>query len=141
MNIQERQNQILKEFSQFQNWEDRYRHIIAIGKQSPELAGEFKKPEFLVKGCQSQVWLKSNLKPDQTIEFLGDSDAMIVKGLVTLLVRFYSGMTADEVLLTQPDFISKLGFDSNLSPSRANGLNAMIKQMKYDALVYKSLQR
>jgi len=144
MNHGRAQDQLIQEFSKISSWEGRYQHIIALGKQLPPLAEEFKIEDLKVKGCQSQVWLKARFENDPTdgikkIYFTADSDAMIVKGLIALLLRVYSGRTPKEILDTSPEFIKELGFESHLSPSRANGLQAMVKQIKYYALAYAAL--
>lgn len=130
---------IVAEFTSFQNWEDRYRHLIGLGKQMPELDEVHKTEANKVKGCQSQVWLVAELvKSDKghVIEYRADSDASIVKGIVALLTRVYSGLTPDEVLALKPDFIDTIGLRQHLSMSRANGLNSMLKQISLYALAY-----
>ena len=150
------QQALVKEFSSLPSWEDRYKRIIEMGKALPELPEKFKTEDLKVKGCQSQVWLVANLENAtgashetdkaesesaeqpvrKVIEFQADSDALIVKGLIAILLKVYSGRTPKEILEIQPDFIAELGFGSNLSPSRANGLQAMVKQIKYYALAF-----
>jgi cysteine desulfuration protein SufE len=125
-------------FQVLSSWEDKYKKIIELGKALSPLPEGRKTPEALVKGCQSQVWLHAKLVRGKLF-FEGDSDALIVKGLVAVLLAIYSGKTPEEVLMTGPDFIAELGFSTNLSPSRANGLVAMIKQIHRFALVYKTL--
>lgn len=130
---------IVAEFTSFQSWEDRYRHLIQLGKQMPELDEAHKTEANKVKGCQSQVWLIAELvKGDKghVIEYRADSDASIVKGIVALLTRVYSGLTPDEVLALKPDFIDTIGLRQHLSMSRANGLNSMLKQISLYALAY-----
>jgi cysteine desulfuration protein SufE len=140
MTLKARQQKIVEEFSQITNWEDRYRRIIELGKQMPDMPEILKIEDIKVKGCQSQVWLHAHLDDDGQIIFQADSDALIVKGLIALLLRVYSDATADEILTTQPDFIATIGLAGNLSPSRANGLFAMVKQIKYYATAFKALQ-
>ena len=135
--IESRISKIVSDFNSCATWEDRYKKIIQVGKTLPELSDEHKIPDNIIKGCQSQVWLVTELSGDKII-FKADSDAMIVKGLVSLLVEIYSGSTPDEILSTPPTFLKDLGFESNLSPSRANGLHAMIKQISNYAIVYKA---
>ncbi len=118
------------------SWEDRYRHIIDLGKSLPPMREDDKTEDLKVRGCQSQVWLKAELRPDRTLHFIADSDALIVKGLIAMLLRIYSDRTPQEILASDPDFIRELGLAQHLSPSRANGLNAMIKQIKYYALAF-----
>lgn len=134
----ERQQEIIKDFQKLLTWEERYKKIIDIGKALPELPADLRKEENIVKGCQSQVWLVPELK-DGRVYFKGDSDALIVRGLVGLLLKLYSDSTPSDILSTPPDFLKELGFESNLSPSRANGLFSMIKQMKYYATAYQYL--
>lgn len=131
-----RQSAIIDEFSRLSSWEDRYRHIIDLGKALPTMAESDKVEDLKVRGCQSQVWLKAELQPDKTIHFTADSDALIVKGLIALLLKIYSDRTAKEILATKPDFIESIGLARHLSPSRANGLVAMIKQIHYYAMAF-----
>ncbi len=135
----EREAKIIADFSVFPTWEEKYRHLIEIGKRLEILPEEFRKEDFKVKGCQSQVWLHAILTENQEIKFVGDSDALIVKGLVALLLRFYSTATPDEILKTPPDFLTKLDLSAHLSPSRANGLFAMVKQIKFYAAAFKAM--
>jgi len=141
MKLDQEQNQLIQEFSKISSWEGRYQRIIELGRQLPPMPEEFKIDDLKVKGCQSQVWLKADLRKDPNnsearVYFIADSDALIVKGLVAILLKVYSGRTPKEILELSPDFIRELGFESNLSPSRANGLQAMIKQIKFYALAY-----
>lgn len=137
LSLDEKQNNIISLFSKLNDWELRYKKVIDLGKAMPEISEKYKTEDNIVRGCQSQVWLAAELK-DKKIYYYADSDAMIVRGLVSLLVDFYSGHGPDEILTTQPEFISKLGFDSNLSRSRTNGLLAMIKQIKFYAMAFKT---
>ena len=136
MNIQERQKTLIAEFSKFSDWEDRYKKIIDLGKTLPGMPENLKTEQNIVKGCQSQVWLHANLNPEGKIIFAGDSDALLVRGLVGILLHIYSGATPAEVLSTPPDFLKELGFEGNLSPSRANGLHSMLKQIKLYATAF-----
>lgn len=124
-----RQQDIIAEFESLGGWEDRYKHIIKIGKDLPKLEDDLYQDQFLVKGCQSRVWLHASLNDQGQMILKADSDAMIVKGLVRLLLRVYSGLTPQEILQTSPEFIEKLGFKESLSPSRANGFLSMVKQI------------
>lgn len=137
--IEQRQQTIVDEFSKLASWEDRYKKIIERGKNSPDLRDELKTEEAKVRGCQSQVWLHAKLQPNGEVQFTGDSDAMIVKGLVSILLDVYSNSKPDEILSASPEFLKKLGFDTQLSPSRANGLYAMLKQILYFAQAFKML--
>ena len=137
MDIQEVQDRIVKEFSLFEDWTERYKYIIKHGEKLEELPDEDRIEDNLVKGCQSQVWLTVDLDGNKLI-FKADSDAAITKGLVSLVVRLYSDQTPEEILTTNPEFISKIGMQQHLSPTRANGLASMVKQMKIYAMAYKS---
>ncbi|HEX7672575.1 MAG TPA: SufE family protein [Bdellovibrio sp.] len=136
MNIQDRQNKIIADFSAHTQWEDRYKKIIEMGKALPEMPEALKTEANAVKGCQSQVWLHAALNDQGQMVLQGDSDALIVKGLVALLLNVYSGSTPAEVLATPPEFLKALGFEGNLSPSRANGLHSMLKQIKNYAMAF-----
>lgn len=129
--LKERADQITAEFQKNQDWESRYKLIIAMGKELPDLDDSLRTEEAKVKGCQSQVWLHAKKNSDGKIIFQGDSDALLVKGLVALLLKIYSGSTAQEILTTPPDFLKAIGFEGNLSPSRANGLFSMLKQIRF----------
>ena len=131
--LRQRQITMTSEFKGFSSWEDRYKKIIAMGKAMPDLPESKKVEEAKVKGCQSQVWLHAELSADGKVVLEGDSDAMIVKGLVALLVKVYSGSTPEEILTTPPDFIKDMGFEGNLSPSRSNGFYSMLKQIHHFA--------
>lgn len=131
------QQHIVKEFEALSDWTERYKHIIKQGQELKPLDDEFKVEDNLVRGCQSQVWLHSYLDDGKVI-FEADSDAAITKGLVALMVRFYSGQDPDTIISTNPDFIKKIGMEQHLSPTRSNGLAAMVKQMKIYAMAYKT---
>lgn len=118
------------------DWESRYKKIIAFGKDWPDLPEKMKTEEAKVKGCQSQVWLHAHRGPAGEVIYQGDSDAVLVKGLVALLMGLYSGLQPEVILKNPPEFLKEMGFESNLSPSRANGLNSMIKQMKTFAMAF-----
>ena len=135
MDIQEVQERIVKEFSLFEDWTERYKYIIKHGEKLEELPDERRVEGNLVKGCQSQVWLTVDLDGNKLI-FKADSDAAITKGLVSLVVRLYSGQTPEEILTTNPEFISKIGMQQHLSPTRANGLASMVKQMRLESNFY-----
>jgi cysteine desulfuration protein SufE len=138
--LKTRQADMIKEFQSISGWEDRYKKIIALGKALPDLSEDKRTEEAKVKGCQSQVWLHAKLNSQGGIDFEGDSDALIVKGLVAMLLKIYSGSTPEEILTTPPEFLKALGFEGNLSPSRANGLFSMIKQIRYFATAFAMLQ-
>ncbi|MCX7978131.1 MAG: SufE family protein [Bdellovibrionaceae bacterium] len=139
MGLSERESEIINDFRKLSSWEDRYKKIIEIGKSLPPLAESYRTDENLVKGCQSRVWLVARLE-DGRLCLHADSDALVVRGLVALLVQLYSGATPEEVLSHQPSFIRELGFEGNLSPSRANGLFSMIKQIKIYAMAFMHLK-
>lgn len=140
MTIQQEQENLVKEFEQFDEWEDRYRHIIQIGRDVPEFPDEFRKDKNKLDGCQSQVWIHAELKEDK-IQLYADSDAMIVKGLIGMLIRVYNNQTPDEILSNPPEFLAKLKIDNHLSPTRKNGLSAMLKQIQNYALVFKAMSK
>ncbi|MFG1484144.1 SufE family protein [Halobacteriovorax sp. HFRX-2_2] len=137
LQIQERVDALISEFNGFGDWEDRYMHIISRGKEMESLPEDLQKEEYKVKGCQSQVWLIPELK-DGKVYFRADSDAAIVKGIVSILVGVYSNATPDEILATKPDFLDTIGLRQHLSMSRANGLSSMIKQISMYALAFKT---
>ena len=126
--IKERIATIVDEFAGLGDWENRYRHIIKLGKELPEIEEQHRVDANKVKGCQSQVWLFAELK-DKKIVFQADSDASIVKGIIALLLRVYSNSTPDDILMTKPIFLDDIGLKQHLSMSRANGLNSMVKQI------------
>lgn len=130
------QQQIIAEFAQLSDWEAKYKQIIERGKKLSPMPSQYQIEDNKVKGCQSQVWLFAELNSDQTLTFFADSDALIVKGLVTLLVEVYSGAHIKDILTTEPFFLKEIGLNTHLSPSRTNGLFAMIKQMKLYALAF-----
>lgn len=135
--IQDIQQQILDEFNALEDWTGRYKHIIELGRKLAPLDEQYKVEENLVRGCQAQVWLNTYLD-DGNVIFEADSDAAITKGLVALMVRFYSGQDPDTILSTNPEFIRKIGMEKHLSPTRSNGLASMVKQMKIYAMAYKT---
>lgn len=140
MNINEIQDQIIEEFSLFGDWMERYEYLIDLGKSLPPFDEAHKTPDFLIEGCQSKVWLYPSFT-DGVITFTAESDALITRGIVALLVRVFSGRTPDEILGTDIYFIERIGLRENLSPTRSNGLLAMMKQMQLYALAYKSRQK
>ncbi len=137
MTIDELQDQIIEEFAQFGDWMERYEYLIEMGRELPPFEETHRRPDFLIEGCQSRVWLYPSFN-DGVITFEADSDALITRGIVALLVRVLSGRTPDEILGTDLWFIDRIGLKENLSPTRSNGLLAMIKQMRLYALAYKS---
>lgn len=138
MTIKEAQDALNDEFEGLEEWEDRYRQIIKIGRDMSPLPEEYRLDKNKLDGCQSQVWIHAELK-DGKLELFADSDAMIVKGLIAMLIRVYNGHTPDEVLASPPEFLSKLKIDNHLSPTRKNGLSAMLKQIQNYSIVYKAM--
>lgn len=138
MQIEDKIAQVVKDFSG-QDWEKKYEKIIEYGKLWPGLPDSEKIEDLKVKGCQSQVWIKAELGSDKKIVFRGDSDALIVKGLVAIVLKIYSNESPETILKTEPQFLREIGFDSGLSPSRTNGLYSMIKQIKYYATAFQYL--
>lgn len=137
MKIEETENEIISEFEQFEDWLDKYNYIIELGKSLPLIDEKYKTNQYLITGCQSQVWLQASLENDK-IFFKADSDAIITKGIVNLLIRVFSGHTPDEIINSDLAFVDKIGLREHLSPTRSNGLTSMIKQMKLYALAFKT---
>lgn len=137
--VTERQEKLILEFAAMPSWEDRYKLLIERGKKLAPLAKEFYDEKYKVRGCQSQVWLHAELTPERKVRLQADSDALIVKGLAGLLVEVYSDATPDEILTASAQFLKDLGFEGHLSPSRANGLYAMLKQILYYATAFQTL--
>lgn len=135
--IKEIQDGIIVEFNDFDDWLDRYQLLIDLGSEQEPLPDEFKTDNNLIEGCQSRVWLQADYV-DGRVFFRAESDALIVKGIVSLLIKVYSGRTPDEILDNEPYFVEAIGLKEHLSPTRSNGLLAMIKQMKLYALVFKA---
>ena len=131
------EDEIVEEFSLFDSWDEKYEYIIDLGKKLKPLADEHKKEENKIKGCQSTVWLVSELK-DGLVYYSAESDAVIVKGLVSMLIRVLSGHTPQEIMNARLDFIDRIGMKQHLAQTRSNGLLSMVKQMKLDATVYQA---
>ena len=138
MTIDEIQQEIVEEFSGFEDWMDKYAYLIEIGNEMAPIDAKYKIESNLIRGCQSRVWLHQEFT-DGRIIFEAESDALIVKGLVALLLRIYSGRTPHEILTSEPRFIDEIGLRQHLSPTRSNGLLAMVKQMKLYALAYEKI--
>ena len=136
--IEEREEEIIDEFSLFDSWEEKYEYIIDLGKKLEPLEDKYKIGENIIKGCQSTVWLTSEFK-DGKVFFKADSDAVIVKGLVSMLIKVLSGHEPDKILEARLDFIREIGMMTHLAQTRSNGLLAMVKQIKNYALAYKSV--
>ena len=137
MKIEEIQQEIIDEFSGFDDWMDKYQLLIDLGSEQEPLPEQYKTPQNLIDGCQSRVWLQADYI-DGKIHFQAESDALIVKGIVTLLIRVLSDHTPDEILTADLHFINDIGLTEHLSPTRSNGLLAMLKQMKLYAMAFKA---
>lgn len=133
MTINDTQNEIIEEFSEVDDWMDRYAMIIDLGNALPQIDEKYKTPEHLIEGCQSRVWLNAEERDGQ-VYYTADSDAIIVKGIIALLIKVLNGHTPDEILDADLHFINDIGLAENLSPTRSNGLLAMIKQMRLYAM-------
>ncbi|CAM3865842.1 SufE family protein [Sphingobacterium prati] len=133
MTINEIQNELIEDFAFFTDWMEKYEYIIQLGKEVPLIDEQYKTEEYIIKGCQSKVWLYPEVK-DGRVYFTADSDAIITKGLVSLMVKVLSGHTAKEIVDADLYFVDEIGLKEHLSPTRANGLLSMIKQMKLYAL-------
>lgn len=137
MTIEEIQNEIIEEFSFFEDWEERYEYLIELGKSLKSLPDEKKSDDKIIKGCQSTVWLDAKMEGDKIV-FEADSDAILPKGLAALLVRIYNHQNPKAILNSDTEFIEKIGLQEFLSPTRANGLLAMIKQFKFYAIAFQA---
>ena len=135
--INELQDEVIEEFSDFDDWMDKYQLLIDLGNEQEPLAPEYKNDQNLIDGCQSRVWLQADLV-DGKVEFQAESDALIVKGIIALLIKVVSGHTPDEILENELYFIEAIGLKDHLSPTRSNGLLAMVKQMRMYALAFKA---
>lgn len=133
MTIKEIQEEIVDEFLMFDDWMERYEYIIELGKSLPLISEQYKLDENLIKGCQSKVWLHSEIEKDKLV-FTADSDAILTKGIVALLLRVYSNQSPRDIVVANTDFIDKIGLQEHLSPTRANGLVSMLKQIKLYAI-------
>jgi cysteine desulfuration protein SufE len=140
MKINDIQDEIIEEFEGLTDWMDRYAYIIELGGQLPEIPESYKTPENLIEGCQSRVWIHAELNADGEVVFEADSDAMIVKGIVALLLRVLSSQKPEDILDSELYFIDSIGLKEHLSPTRSNGLVAMVKQMRMYALAFKTLK-
>lgn len=135
--IKEIQSEIIDEFLMFDDWMQRYEYMIDLGKSLPLIDENYKTEDNLIKGCQSQVWVHANMKDDKVV-FTADSDAIITKGIIAILVRTFSNQKPEDIVESDTDFIDKIGLKEHLSPTRANGLVSMIKQLKMYAIGYQS---
>ena len=137
MTIEEVQNEIIDEFSMFEDWEERYQYMIDLGKTLPLIDEQFKTEDHIIKGCQSKVWVHAELN-DHKVNFTADSDAIITKGIIAILIRVFSNQSPQDIINANTDFIDKIGLKEHLSPTRANGLVSMIKQLKMYAIAYQT---
>ena len=137
MTIEEIQEEIIDEFSMFDDWEERYQYMIDLGKTLPLIDAQYKTEDNIIKGCQSKVWVHAEMN-DEKVEFTADSDAIITKGIVAILIRVFSNQTPETIVKANTEFIDKIGLKEHLSPTRANGLVAMVKQMKLYAVAYQA---
>lgn len=138
MTISETENEIIDEFADIDDWMDRYAMIIDMGNALPAIDEKYRTPEHLIEGCQSRVWVNAELNKDGKVVYTADSDAVIVKGIISMLVKVLSNHTPDEILAADLSFIDKIGLAEHLSPTRSNGLLAMVKQMRMYALAFKA---
>ena len=136
--INQIQDEIIEEFADFDDWMDKYQLLIDLGNSQPPLDERYKTEQNLIDGCQSRVWLQADLTPEGRIHFQAESDALIVKGIVALLIRVLDDQTPDDILQADLYFISRIGLREHLSPTRSNGLVAMVKQMRAYAMAYKA---
>ena len=139
--INEKQDEIIAEFCELEDWMDRYQLLIDMGNEQEPLPEKYKTEQNLIEGCQSRVWLQADATADGTILFQAESDALIVKGIVSLLIQVLSGHTPDEILTADLYFIDRIGLKEHLSPTRSNGLLAMVKQMRLYAMAFKATQQ
>lgn len=137
MTIEEIQQEVIEEFADYEDWMDKYQLLIDLGSEQEPLPAEYKVESNLIDGCQSRVWLQADLTDEGKIHFQAESDALIVKGIVTLLIRVLDNQTPDDILSADLHFIEDIGLKEHLSPTRSNGLLAMLKQMKLYAMAFK----
>ena len=137
MTIEEIQNEIIDEFSMFDDWEGRYQYMIDLGKTLPLIDDNYKTEDHIIKGCQSKVWVHAEMNEDK-VAFTADSDAIITKGIIAILIRVFSNQHPKDIIEANTDFIDKIGLKDHLSPTRANGLVSMIKQLKMYAIAYQT---
>jgi cysteine desulfuration protein SufE len=141
MTINEKQQQVIDEFADIEDWMDRYSYIIDLGNALPPIDEQYKTPQHIIEGCQSRVWLNAELSEQGTVHFTADSDAIIVKGIISLLIDVLNDHTPREILDADLHFIDQIGLSEHLSPTRSNGLLAMVKQMKLYALAFDAQQK
>ena len=141
MSINEIQDQIIEEFSVYDEWLDKYEYLIELANTLDVIEDTKKTPDNIIQGCQSRVWLDASLDEDGTLSFRADSDAIITKGIIALLIRVFNHQKPDDIVNANLYFIDEIGLSANLSPTRANGLLAMIKQIRYYALAFRALEK
>ena len=141
MSINEIQDQIIEEFSVYDEWLDKYEYLIELANTLDVIEDTKKTPDNIIQGCQSRVWLDATLDEDGTLSFRADSDAIITKGIIALLIRVYNHQKPDDIVNAELYFVDEIGLSANLSPTRANGLLAMIKQIRYYALAFRALEK
>ncbi|MDX1365365.1 SufE family protein [Arenibacter latericius] len=137
MSIKEIQEEIIDEFSMFDDWMQRYEYMIELGKSLPLIDEQYKTEENIIKGCQSKVWVHAELNDDKLV-FTADSDAIITKGIIAILIRTFSNQKPSDIIAADTDYIDQIGLKEHLSPTRANGLVSMIKQLKMYAIAYQT---
>lgn len=138
MTINKTQDEIIEEFSDIDDWMDRYAYIIDLGNALPPIDEKYKTPQHLIEGCQSRVWLNAEMDADGRVHYTADSDAIIVKGIISLLIKVLNDHTPREILDADLYFIDRIGLSEHLSPTRSNGLVAMVKQMRLYALAFQT---
>ena len=138
MTINEIQDDIIEEFADIDDWMDRYAYIIDMGNTLPPMPEEYKTPQYIIEGCQSRAWLHADITPEGLIHFTADSDAIIVPGIISMLLKVLNDHSPAEIADADLYFIDKIGLAENLSPTRSNGLAALVKQMKLYAIAYKA---
>ena len=137
MSIRERQDEVIEEFAMFDDWMDKYEHLISLGKELPLIDEDNKVDQNIIKGCQSRVWLHAQMD-DGKVRFKADSDAIITKGIISLMIRVLDNSSPDEIINEELYFIDEIGLKEHLSPTRSNGLVSMVKQMKMYALAFQT---
>ena len=141
MSINEIQDQIIEEFSVYEEWLDKYEYLIELANTLEVIEDNKKTPDNIIQGCQSRVWLDASLDEDGTLSFRADSDAIITKGIIALLIRVFNHQKPEDIVNAELYFVDEIGLSANLSPTRANGLLAMIKQIRYYALAFRALEK
>ena len=141
MSINEIQDQIIEEFSVYDEWLDKYEYLIELANTLDVIEDTKKTPDNIIQGCQSRVWLDASLDEDGTLTFRADSDAIITKGIIAVLIRVFNHQKPDDIVNAELYFVDEIGLSANLSPTRANGLLAMIKQIRYYALAFRALEK